>query len=103
MMTRVPAKRVVVIRSSGHHPGQAARLSASPTDTNKPALLQRRTQVKRGIRSAGLVLGTVGMTLLPAAALWAAGASFSYKEVARLDTKAPGGGMLVHDFELGRV
>src|SRR5436309_13221941 len=60
-------------------------------------------QVRRGIRSAGLALFGVGIALLPVSALWAAGARFSYKEVARLDTKAPGGGMLVNDFEAGRV
>ncbi len=51
--------------------------------------------------SIGLALLGLGLTLLPARGLMAAG--FTYKELARLDTKAPGGGMLVNDFEPGRV
>jgi hypothetical protein len=49
----------------------------------------------------GLTLLGLGLALVPARGLRAAG--FSYKELARLDTKAPGGGMLVSDFEAGRV
>ncbi len=62
---------------------------------------KRRTQVKGRNGSIGPALFGLGLTLLAAPGLWAAG--YSYKEVARLDTKAPGGGMLVNDFEPGRI
>jgi hypothetical protein len=57
--------------------------------------------VKGRLGSAGLALVGLGLALLPSRATW--GAGFSYKEVARLGAKAPGGGTLVNDFEPGAI
>lgn len=51
--------------------------------------------------SIRLALIGVGLTLLSSAGAMAAG--FSYQAVAFLDTKAPGGGKLVNDFEPGAI
>ena len=57
--------------------------------------------MKGPYRPAGLVLLGLGVTLLPAHPVSAAG--FSYKEVARLGMATPGGNKLVNDFEPGAV
>src|SRR5438045_9195532 len=58
-------------------------------------------QVKGQHSSVGLVLAGLCLNLFCPPGVRAA--DFTYKAVAFLDTKAPGGGMLVRDFEPGAV
>jgi hypothetical protein len=71
------------------------------TAMNMAVCATRRTLVKGQSRSMGLTLLGLGLALLPAHGLRAAG--FSYKEVARLGVATPGGNKLVNDFEPGSI
>src|SRR5439155_1483236 len=62
-------------------------------------IARRRVQVKGRQGVSGLALGVLCLGLLCAPGAWAA--DFTYKAVAFLDTKAPGGGMQVNGDEPG--
>lgn len=67
----------------------------------KGPMSHKEDTVKGRNGSLGLALLGLGLALLPAPSLMAAG--FSYKEIARLGEKTAGGGTLVNDFEPGSV